>query len=117
LNGDLSNIAFGMAASISQQLSNIEEQVDGALAKVQADPGASPALKAVVEELHEKTREARDGTRGADQQTIRDHIIIAEEAADSAKRAAEAESQISEASREAVLNAHNALSELKSVLP
>ena len=106
-----------MAASISQQLSDIEAQIDGAVAKVNADPGASPALKAVVGELHSKTREARDGTKAADERAIRDHILVAEEAADSAKHAAEAETQLSEASRQAVLEAHEALRELKSVLP
>lgn len=106
-----------MAASITQQLSDIEEQVDQAVAKVNSDPGASAALRAVVEELHNKTREARDGTKGADERAIRDHILVAEEAADSAKRAAEAENEISDASRQAVLAAHDALSELKSFLP
>ena len=106
-----------MAASITQQLSDIEEQIDGIVEKVNADPGASPALRAVIEELHTKTREARDGTKGADARAIRDHIIEAEEAADSAKHAAEAEPDILDANREAVLKAHDALRELKSVLP
>ena len=106
-----------MAASITQQLSDIEEQIDGTLAKVNADPGASAALKAVVSELHTKAREARDETKGADERTIRDHIIEAEEAADSAKHAAEAEGQISEATRQAVLEAHDALCALKGALP
>ena len=106
-----------MAASITQQLSDIEEHIDGAVEKVNADPGASPALKAVVGELHTKAREARDGTKAADERAIRDHILVAEEAADSAKRAAEAETQLSEASRQAVIEAHDALKELKSVLP
>lgn len=106
-----------MAASITQQLSDIEEQIDGAVAKVNADAGASPALKAVVEELHKKAREARDKTQGADERTIRDYIMQAEEAADSAKSAAEAETKLSEAAREAILDAHDALRALKGDLP
>ena len=106
-----------MAASITQQLSDIEEQIDGVVEKVNADPHASPALKAVVAELHAKTREARDETKGAAERTIRDHIIEAEEAADSAKHAAEAETQISGATRQAVLDAHDALCALKAALP
>ena len=106
-----------MAASITQQLSDIEEQIDGVVEKVNADPGASASLRAVVSELHNKTREARDETKGASERTIRDHIIEAEEAADSAKHAAEAERQISESTREAVLEAHDALCALKGALP
>jgi hypothetical protein len=106
-----------MAASITQQLSDIEEQMDGVMEKVNADAGASPALKAVVAELHTKTREARDETKNASEQTIRDHIIEAEEAADSAKHAAEAETQIADATRQSILDAHDALCELKGALP
>jgi hypothetical protein len=106
-----------MAASITQQLSDIEEQIDGVMATVNADPGASGALKAVVSELHTKTREARDETKGADERTIRDHIIEAEEAADSAKHAAEAEGRISQETRQAVLSIHDALCALKGALP
>ena len=106
-----------MAASITQQLSDIEEQLDGIVENVNADPGASPALKAVIEELHNKTRQARDGTKGADERAIRDHLLVAEEAADSAKHAAEAEPELLETNRQAVLKAHDALRELKSVLP
>ena len=106
-----------MAVSITQQLSDIEEQIDAVVEKVNADPGASAALKAVVAELHNKTREARDETKGADERTIRDHIIEAEEAADSAKHAAEAETQITDATRRSVLDAHDALCALKGALP
>ncbi len=105
-----------MAASIPQQLSDIEEQIDGLVTKMNAEPGASAALKAIVGELHDKTRKARDETRGADERSIRDHIIEAEEAADGAKRAAEAEESLSDGTRRAVLAAHDALSALKAGL-
>lgn len=106
-----------MAASITTRLADIEEQIDEAEAQLENDGGASPALKAVFDELHRKTREARDVLRGADATTIRDHVIEVEQAADSAKRAAEADEHASAASRDAVLKIHDALSELKGDLP
>jgi hypothetical protein len=104
-------------ASIAQQLIDIEEQIDRAVGKVNADPGASPALQAVVAELHAKARLAREETRGADERTVRDHVIEAEEAADAAKKAAEADENISEATRSAVVAAHDSMCDLKGDLP
>ncbi len=106
-----------MAASFVQRFTDIEEQIDGVVAQLKSDAGASPALQAVVAELHEKAREARDKIKGADERAIRDHIIEVEEAADCAKRAAEAEEQISDKTRRAVLEAHATLCALKSELP
>jgi hypothetical protein len=106
-----------MAASITQQLSDIEEQIDGLMETIKGDDGASSALRAVINELHSKAREARDEVRGADERSIRDHVIEVEQAADSAKKAAEADGQISDATRRAVLDAHSKLSALKKALP
>ena len=106
-----------MAASLTQQLSDIEEQIDDLMETLKRDQGVSPALQAVVTELHDKAREARDEIRGADERSIRDHLIEVEQAADSAKRAAEADDKISAATRRAVLDAHSALRELKEALP
>jgi hypothetical protein len=105
-----------MAASITIRLSDIEEQIDDTAEQLQNDEGASPALKAVFEELHQKTREARDTLKGASEGEIRDHIIELEQAADSAKCAVEAEEDISSATREGVLAVHAALSEMKGEL-
>ena len=71
----------------------------------------------MIDELHSKAREARDEVRGADEQAIRDHVIEVEQAADSAKRAAEADRKISEATRRAVLEAHSKLRAIKDALP
>jgi hypothetical protein len=106
-----------MAASLTQQLSDIEEQIDGLVEAVEDDGGASPALRAVVDELHTKAREARDEGRGADGRAIRDHVIEVEQAADSAKKAAEADGDISDATRRAVFEAHSKLRALKEALP
>ena len=105
-----------MAASITARLSDIEEQIDETAGQLENDSGASPALKAVFEELHRKTREARDTLKDADESTIREHVIEVEQAADSAKYAAEADETISSTTRDAVLGVHDALCELKSEL-
>jgi hypothetical protein len=105
-----------MAASIPIRLADIEEQIDHVEAQLGNDSGASPALKAVFEELHRKTRDARDHLKGADERTIRDHVIEVEEAADCAKRAAQADETVSDASRSAVLKVHDALCALKGDL-
>jgi hypothetical protein len=105
-----------MAASITTRLADIEEQIDETAAKLDQDAGASSALKAVFEELHRKTREARDTLKGADESTIRERVIEVEQAADSAKYAAEADERISAATREAVFGIHDELCELKSEL-
>ena len=67
----------------------------------------------VFEELHRKTREARDSLSGASEEQIREQVIEVEQAADSAKRAVEAEENISSETRDAVLGIHDSLSELK----
>ena len=110
------NSVTAMAASITTRLSDIEEQIDGAAEQLESDPAISPALKAVFDELHRKTREARDSLKGADEDKIREHVIEVEQAADSAKCAAEADQKISSATRDAVIEIHDALCELKSEL-
>ena len=105
-----------MAASIITRLSDIEEQIDGAAEQLESDPAISPALKAVFDELHRKTREARDTLKGADEDKIRERVIEVEQAADSAKCAAEADQKISRTTRDAVIEIHDALCELKGEL-
>jgi hypothetical protein len=105
-----------MASSITVRLGDIEEQIDDAAAQLEGDTSASSAFKAVFDELHRKTREARDTLKAADENKIREHITEVEEAADCAKRAAEADENLSDKTREAVLEIHDALSELKDEL-
>ena len=102
-----------MAASITVRLGAIEEQIDDAASQLENDSAVSPALRAVFEELHRKTREARDSLSGASEEQIREQVIEVEQAADSAKRAVEAEENISSETRDAVLGIHDSLSELK----
>lgn len=105
-----------MSAAITTLLTDIEENIDTAAEQLKNDAGASPVLKAVFDELHRKARAARDGVRGADENSIREQLIEVEQAADSAKLAAKADERISASTREAVLAIHDALCAMKAEL-
>ncbi len=98
----------------AERLTSIQEQIDAAAATVEADAGASPVLGAVVQELARKAQKAVDGLPGADDVTLRVSIVEVEQAADSAKAAAEVDLGVSDATRQAVLDAHLAICILKS---
>lgn len=102
-----------MAASITVRISDIEEKIGQTTEQLEKDSGASPSLKAELEALHRKTRDACNALRGADEETIREQIIEVEHAADSAKRVAEADPSLASDTRDAVLSVHGALSEIK----
>ncbi len=105
-----------MDASITTRLTDIEGKIDRAAAQLKSDAGASSAFKAVFDELHRKAREARDGVRGADENSIREQLIEVEQAADSAKLAAKADERISGSTRAAVLAIHDSLCAMKAEL-
>lgn len=100
--------------SIAAELGRIEELVDRAVEAVERDKGASPVLRAVVGEFHEKARKARDDSEEAEEEPIREHIVELEQAGDSAKVAAHADQGIQGPTREAVLAAHEAICSLKA---
>ncbi len=97
-------------ATTAEQLGEVRSKVDAALDEVRADRGASPVLVAVVGEFAAKARKAiaADDERGA--------VIELEQAGDSAKAAAEADSGLSPATRDAILDAHLAICVAKSKL-
>ena len=100
-------------ATTAEQLAQIDEQIGTAAAAVQADNGASPVLGAVVRELARKSKKARDTLAGADDAAVRLSIVEVEQAADSAKAAVEADDGPSDATRQAVLDAHLSICILK----
>ena len=87
-------------------------KITDALRQVEADRGASPVLVAVVREFQSKLakaeKQAVDGVPG------RDSVMELEQAGDSAKAAAEADSGMSRDTRESVLAAHLAICKLKA---
>ena len=85
-------------------------KIDDAVGAVRNDQGASPVLTAVVSEFAKKAEKASgaEDERGA--------VIELEQAGDSAKVAAEADTGLSDATRDAVLEAHLAICIAKSKL-
>ena len=83
-----------------ERLERAHEAIGLAAESVHADAGASPVLVAVVDEFarkSEKALESNDETSA---------VIELEQAGDSAKVAAEADTGLSDTSRQAVLDAH-----------
>ena len=88
---------------MAERLQAVLGQVDVARDAVQNDKGASPVLVAVVDEFAKKADKA---IANSDERVA---VIELEQAGDSAKAAAEADSGVSPAAREAVLAAHLAI--------
>jgi hypothetical protein len=94
----------------AERLRDARAKTDIALASVRADQGASPVLLAVVNEFAKKAEKA---TRSDDERAA---VIELEQAGDSAKVAAEADAGVTEATRQAVLDAHLAICIAKAKL-
>jgi hypothetical protein len=97
-------------ATTEERLRDVRMKIDAAADAVRGDQGASPILVAVVSEFASKAEKAAgaDDERGA--------VIELEQAGDSAKVAAEADTGVTDATREAVLDAHLAICIAKSKL-
>jgi hypothetical protein len=91
-----------------------EEQSDRALELVESDSAASPVLVAVVQELSRKAKKTHAKVTGSNTVTRREAIIEVEQAAGSAKVAAEADGGACQETRQAVLDAHLTICLLKS---
>ena len=94
----------------AERLRDASAKTDIALASVRADQGASPVLIAVIGEFATKAAKA---TRSDDERTA---VIEFEQAGDSAKAAVEADAGVSDATRQAVLDAHLAICVAKAKL-
>ena len=92
----------------AERLRDASAKTDIALASVRADQGASPVLIAVVSEFAKKAEKAKQSD---DERTA---VIELEQAGDSAKAAAEADTGLSSDARESVLAAHLAICKLKA---
>jgi hypothetical protein len=96
--------------STAERLREVRAKIDDAVGAVRQDRGASPVLTAVVSEFAKKAEKAA----GAGDE--RAAVIELEQAGDSAKVAAEADTGLSDATRDAVLEAHLAICIAKSKL-
>jgi hypothetical protein len=94
----------------AERLQAVRAKIDSARDAVEGDKGASPVLVAVVNEF------AKKADKAAAFPDERIAVIELEQAGDSAKAAAEADSGVSPAAREAVLEAHLAICVAKGKL-
>lgn len=94
------------------EFAEVVERITDAARKVEADGGASPVLVAVVREFRNKLAKAEGHV--VDGVPARDAVIELEQAGDSAKAAAEADTRLAPEVRESVLAAHLAICKLKA---
>jgi hypothetical protein len=94
----------------AERLQAVRAKIDSARAVVEGDKGASPVLLAVVKEFATKADKA---VAYSDERVA---VVELEQAGDSAKAAAEADTGVSPAAREAVLEAHLAICVAKAKL-
>jgi hypothetical protein len=97
-------------SNTAERLRDTRAKADSALASVLADEGASPVLLAVMREF---TKKAEKATASDDERMA---VVELEQAGDSAKAAAEADTGVADATRQAVLDAHLAICIAKAKL-
>lgn len=102
------------STEIVERFLEFEEQSDRALEMVEADPAASPVLVAVVQELSRKAKKAHAPVTDGTPAMMREAIIEVEQAADSAKVAAEADVGARDQTRQVVIDAHLTICLLKA---
>jgi hypothetical protein len=94
------------------EFDQVVEKITDAARLVEADAGASPVLVAVVGEFQAKLAKATKHSSGGPPD--HDFVVELEQAGDSAKVAAEADTGLSGHARESVLAAHLAICKLKA---
>ena len=97
---------------VRDRLGKLQERVDAALTAAKSDDGASPVLLAVVEEFSRKMKKAL-GTLD-DGGNEREAVVEVEQAADSAKYAAEADPGLGTDAKQAIVEAHDRICVLKN---
>lgn len=99
-------------SEVAERLAKLQERVDVAVDATKNDGGASPVLRAVVEEFARKFEKARKSIDSGGSE--REAVVEAEQAADSAKYAAEADTGLGQETREAIIAAHDRVCVLKN---
>ena len=101
-------------SELRARLAGVREKLTTAIDAVEKDTGASPVLLAVVREFDAKLSKAEANDELGSNGAVREGVVEAEQAADSAKVAAEADPGVGEGARQAVLDAHYAICVLKA---
>lgn len=91
---------------------DVVEKVSDTMTQVETDQSASPVLVAVVREFQAKLVKAQ--SHATDGGPSRDSVLELEQAGDSAKAAAEADTGLAAETRASVLAAHLAICKLKA---
>lgn len=104
-------------ATLQERIHELSKNLDEVASRLEPGSSASPALRAVVGELQSKAQRAEEQAgSSAEQPALRESIIELEQAADSAKAAAQAESGLDEENRSALIRVHSEASALKKEL-
>ena len=102
---------------IKQQFAQVEQSVQQAAQACQADQSAPQELKDSVRELGDQSRQAHEFMqRAKDEASMRQCIDDLEESSDRAKQACESAGNVSAKVKDAVLRAHQTISQLKHQL-
>jgi len=104
-----------MKESLTDQMALIRRHLDRATAAVATS--GSPVARAVLGEFVRKLEKAAAAMPGANAQTSRELIVEVEQAGDSAKVAADADTTMNADARKLVEVAHNAICVLKAETP
>lgn len=105
------------AKRMREQFQKIEQAVQRAAQACQNDPAAPEELKESVRELDDQSRQAHEFLDSEeDAEAIRQCIDDLEESGDRAKQACESAGNVSRQLRDAVLTAHQQISQLKHQL-
>jgi len=99
--------------TLADKLALIGRHIERATAALGSDAGASPISRAVLGEFQRKHQKASAGLAGASDAAARELVVELEQAGDSAKVAADADTGAHADSRKAVEVAHNSICVLK----
>lgn len=97
------------ASDASTACSQLDGRLAAAEGALEADPGASPVLVAVVAEFRRKLTKTRPAVEGAPGPAQREGVVELEQAADSAKWAALADPGAADTTKLAVVSAHDTI--------
>lgn len=99
--------------TVVKRLTEIDDQIRKAVAIAQSDSGGLRVLTAVVVELQNKSKNALEMIQGATDAKVWEAVVKLEQAADSARIAIEVDTGVEELTRAAILDVHQAISDLK----
>lgn len=102
--------------NVQEQLTELDKLIKKAAHTVASDQGASPVLAAVVNDFREKSKKALNSVPNANREKVLRIVVELEQAADSAKVAANADKGATEETRHIIQDAHDPICGLKAAL-